>query len=169
MDADAPVVYVARDIESFCRDIHPRLVAAMRAMTGSNSTGEEIAQEALSRTWQHWSRVAVMDHPEAWCWQVATNLARSRLRRHLAERRANQRIGARHEPMDRADLVADIALRAAMAQLPARQRAVIALRYVADLDVATTARVLDLPTGTVKSTTSRALDTLRSLLTDFEA
>jgi RNA polymerase sigma-70 factor (sigma-E family) len=160
---------VARDIESFCRDVHPRLVASMRALTGSNAVGEEIAQEALARTWQHWKRVSEMEHPEAWCWRVATNLATSRLRRLVTERRANQRFAPSDGSIPAVDIARDVALRAAIAKLPQRQRSVIALRFVADLDVETTAAALGIPVGTVKSSTSRALDTLRALLTDFEA
>ena len=49
--------------------------------------------------------------------------------------------------------------------LPTRQRQVLVLRFVEDLDVATTARLLRVREGTVKSTTHAALASLRAGLT----
>lgn len=71
---------------------------------------------------------------------------------------------------DRAEPCADPALglqvRAALAVLPPRQRAVVVLRYWADLDIAATAAAMGCSIGTVKSHTARALARLRSLLGD---
>ena len=52
----------------------------------------------------------------------------------------------------------------AMLRLPARQRAVLVLRYFDDASEARVAEILEMPVGTVKSTTARALDGLRRIL-----
>lgn len=57
-------------------------------------------------------------------------------------------------------------LRSALQSLPRRQRAVVVLRYVKDLDVNETAFVLDCPVSTVSSTAARALGSLKQFLTE---
>ena len=63
-------------------------------------------------------------------------------------------------------VVARRALMAALEKLPPRQRACVVLRYFEDLDVAATASALGCSQGTVKSQTSRALDSLRSMFSE---
>ena len=53
---------------------------------------------------------------------------------------------------------------AALARVPARQRAVLILRYWEDLSVEATAALLSCTTGTVKSQAARGLQTLRTHL-----
>src|SRR5688500_2085145 len=58
------------------------------------------------------------------------------------------------DPLDR------IAMTQALRELPARQRAVLVLRYLMDLDVAATAEAMGCSEGTVKSQASRGLANL---------
>ena len=57
----------------------------------------------------------------------------------------------------------------ALATLPPRSRAVVVLRYWADMSVQETAKVLDCSEGNVKSQSARALEKLRVRLLDAEA
>jgi RNA polymerase sigma-70 factor (sigma-E family) len=54
----------------------------------------------------------------------------------------------------------------ALRAVPARQRAVLVLRYLEGLDVAATAEALGCSTGTVKSQTAHGLAALRAILGD---
>lgn len=54
----------------------------------------------------------------------------------------------------------------ALTEVPARQRAVLVLRYWEDLSVEETAALMECSTGTVKSQAARGLQTLRALLAE---
>lgn len=147
------------DVSAFCRELHPRLVGALALHCGDRDVAQELAQETLARVWERWSTVERLDSPEAWAFRVGFNLAASRFRRRAAERRARARFG----PVDDhvADVADAVAVRAAVALLPPRQRAAVVLRYFADLPVDETAAVMGCAPGTVKSLTSQAIATLR--------
>lgn len=150
-------------VVAFCRSVHPRLAGSLTLHCGDRGVAEEVAQEALARAWERWAAVSAMDSPERWVYRVAFNLATSRGRRRSAERRARQRLAARPAVgvPDRDDA---LAVRAAVASLPPRQRAAVVLRYFADLPVADVAEVLGCAEGTVKSLTSHAIAALRDRL-----
>lgn len=152
----------------FCAEIRDRLVGSLTLYCGDRAVAEELAQDALVRTWEHWSRVRTMDAPEAWTFRTATNLANSWYRRRAAERRAKERLRgqrtAHHDPPDGS--TAEV-VRAAVAALPPKQRAVVIARFFLDLSVDQTATALGCAPGTVKATTSHAVARLRAMgLTD---
>ena len=59
-----------------------------------------------------------------------------------------------------------LVLSSVLLRLPKRRRAVLVLRFWADLSVEQVAEILDCPTGTVKSLTARGLADLRAQLGD---
>jgi RNA polymerase sigma-70 factor (sigma-E family) len=148
------------EVGTFCRSMHPRLVGALALHCGDRDVAEELAQEALARVWERWSSVRAMASPESWTFRVGFNLAASRFRRAAAERRARSRAG--HPDDHVPDAASAIAVRAAVAALPPRQRAAVVLRYFADLSVDDTAAALGCAPGTVKSLTSQAITALRA-------
>jgi RNA polymerase sigma-70 factor (sigma-E family) len=131
-----------------------RAFAVARRLTGDAAAAEDIAAEALTRTYVSWSRVRRYEHLDAWVARVTTNLAIKSLRRTALPQ---------HEvvadPSDEATL--RLALVDALGHLPRRQREAVALRYLADLSVDEVARTLGVSTGTVKQSVHRALRTLR--------
>ncbi|MBW3658559.1 MAG: sigma-70 family RNA polymerase sigma factor [Actinobacteria bacterium] len=153
------------ELSEFCRREHPRLVRALTSFCGDRVVAEELAQEALVKTCEHWRRVSNMAAPSAWAHRVAMNLATSTFRRRAAERRALARAGSadRHVDVDVPEL---LALRTALAHLGERRRKVVVLRHVAQLSVSETAAVLGMSENAVRSMTSRALAELRAALED---
>lgn len=153
------------ELAALCRREHPRLVGTLSLYTGDAGLAQELAQEALERVVASWPQVRRMPAPGAWAHRVGINLANSHFRRRGAERRARAREEARsaHLPIE-ADAAWALDVRRAVAQLPKRQRAVVVLRFFADLSVHEVADLLGITDGTVKSSSAAALTTLRSVL-----
>lgn len=152
--------------EDFVKGLYPRLVGGLTLHCGDPWLAEELAQETLARVWDRWETVRSADSPQAWAWRVALNLSTSWFRRRAAERRATARAGIAPAPgrLSDGDVPDRLAVRQAVASLPARQRAVLVLRYFDDLGVAEAAVALGCAPGTVKSLTHRAIAGLRDRL-----
>jgi RNA polymerase sigma-70 factor (sigma-E family) len=132
-------------------------------LTGDWSQAEELAQEALVRTWWRWPVVRRLDRPGDYARKVLVNRHRSLLRRALVEARYAARTRIQEaQPFDGHEDAAVLA--AALRRLTPRQRAVVVLRFQEDLSVAEVARLLGTSASAVKSTTNRALVRLRSQL-----
>lgn len=146
---------------AFYRREYPRLTSALFAYTGDREVASELAQEAMARAWDHWTRVAHFDNPAAWTCRVAMNLANSSWRRMLLARRiATQR--QCEEPVIEADIGVRLAVRQAVIALPRRQRTAIALRYFADLSIEDAAKLMRCRPGTVTALTVQAIANLRN-------
>ena len=132
-----------------------RAFVVARRLTGDVSHAEDIAAEALARTYARWSKVRTLEFRDAWVARVATNLAIDAARRKKLE--LNARASA--DPSE--EVVLRVALVAALTRLPRRQRETVAMRYLADLSIDDVAESLGVSTGTVKQTCHRALEKLR--------
>jgi RNA polymerase sigma-70 factor, ECF subfamily len=75
-------------IREFLRDDYQRLVNAVALLTGDIAAAEDVVQEALVRAWIRSDRGEELGSLAAWVVVVAMNLARSRWRRILVERRS---------------------------------------------------------------------------------
>lgn len=111
-----------------------------------------------------------MEQQSAWFTRVALNLANSRWRRLLVERRSTAVLAERQRLPATPDLVDALVVRAALSYLTPRQRAAVVLRFFDDLDLASTAAVMRCSQGTVKKLTARGLAVLRAALSiEFDA
>jgi RNA polymerase sigma-70 factor (ECF subfamily) len=154
-------------IREFLHTRYPRLVAAVALVCGSRPAAEDAVQEALLRAWELSEKGEEIESLNAWVTTVSLNVARSGLRRLLAERRARSRLGRDFVPEPSGDRV-DV--ERALAELPRRQREAVVLRYYLQMDTREVAGVLGVHEGTVKSTLSRARSALAGALgeTDTE-
>ncbi|GIV00624.1 MAG: RNA polymerase sigma subunit ECF family protein [Actinomycetota bacterium] len=155
-------------IREFLMTSYPRLVAAVALVSGSRPAAEDAVQEALLRAWERSERGERIESLPAWVATVALNLARSGVRRVLAERRARARLGdpisvLEGDPAERLDV--ELALRT----LPRRQREAVVLRYYLGMDTREVAEVLRINEGTVKSSLFRARAALAQALGIGEA
>src|ERR1700733_2949822 len=164
-----------RQFEGFVAEASDTLFHTGYLMTGDVKDAEDLVQETFLRVARRWNQVRSMDHPAAYARRILINLV---LRD--ADRRSRQKaeLVPQGAGIDAADLNAARVLREiddlaefrwALAQLPARQRAVLVLRYWADLPVAEVAGILGCSAGTVKSTASRAAARLGAVLRSGES
>jgi RNA polymerase sigma factor (sigma-70 family) len=132
-------------------------------MVGDRRLAEDLVAEGFARAWASWPRVSKHPAPKAWVLRTALNLRVSWWRRR---RREIPLVGADRVPSWESPEGIDPSLMAALNRLSPRQREVIVLRYLLDLDTNSTAAVLGIAAGTVTAHLSRAADALQRELAD---
>jgi RNA polymerase sigma factor (sigma-70 family) len=152
-----------RDFAEFYREAKDECLFAVLVSVGDRDTAQDLVAEAFARAWASWRTVSRHPAPAAWVVRTALNASISRWRRRrrevpvadlalVADRPASGEVsGSSVDPR----------IMAALLQLPARQRQVVALRLFLDLDTAGTAQVLGIAAGTVQAHLGRALAALR--------
>ena len=151
------------EFSEFFASQYARLCWLGLLLTGSRAEAEELAQEALVRTWWRWRLVRRPADPASYARRVLVNRHRSLRRRAAVEARWLARSRPEEVALPAGDERAMVLWQAVRA-LPQRQRAVLVLRFHQDLPEAEVARLLGLPLGTVKSLGHRALARLRQRL-----
>ena len=151
------------DFDAYVAVAWPRLLRSAWVLTGDWHRAEDLVQTVLARAYGRWPRLRD-GAPDAY---LRTMLATTYLtwwRRRARNEIPTDPLPDRPEGLGR-DATGQVemqeAMRRALALLPRQQRAVLMLRFHADLTEADTARALSIGVGTVKSYTARALATLR--------
>lgn len=148
------------------RELHSqrdRLYRAVALVVGDAGLAADAIDEAMTRAYTRWDRIAAYASPEGWVYRVALNAARSAIRKKRREDLWEQ-------PPERTvvDRPPDLELRAAIGRLPANSRDVVVARYFLDWSTADTAAALGIPEGTVKTRLKRALARLAADLEGAE-
>ncbi|MFD8200389.1 SigE family RNA polymerase sigma factor, partial [Streptomyces sp. NPDC059701] len=126
---------------------------------------DDLAADALLALWHRWDRVRAADHPVAYARGVVANLARSRIRSAVRERRRVALFWSqREERTENPDVAGVVDVQEALRALPFRKRACVVLRHAFDLSEKDTALALGISVGTVKSQTSKAMAELQRVL-----
>lgn len=160
MNTEASVAAPTKlDFDSYVRARLPHLIKFGCALTADEHAAADLVQDALERTLLRWGRIH--GDPEPYVRRAMVNRSIS-IWRKFGRERVTDRIPELSRAGDEPGH--DEALFAALRQLPPRQRAVIALRYLEDLTEVETAHVLNCAVGTVKSQSSSAISKLRTLL-----
>ena len=153
-----------QDFAEFYRSAADECLRTVVVSIGDQDTAQELVDEAFARAWSSWRTVSRHPAPKAWVVRTALNAGISRWRRRRREVPVP-------DPARVADLPAasgtsvsqvDPRIMAALMRLPARQREVVALRLILDLDIAQSAEVLGIARGTVMAHLGRAMATLRN-------
>jgi RNA polymerase sigma factor (sigma-70 family) len=146
----------AGEFDDVYRTLWPGLVRLGHLLTGSEVVGQDVAQEAFIGLLRQTGQV---ERPASYLRRAVVNLAINRQRRSAREHAYVA--GLREQVQDPPEIDETWAL---IATLPARQRAVLVLRFYEDLSEAQIAAVIGCRRGTVKSLASRALARLRQEL-----
>lgn len=138
------------------------LYRMLLGMTGRSAVAEDLVQDTFLRLIR---QRAPLDHVGGWLYRCAANLAIDHARRRRREQLVAEPPEAPSAGPDWTDRILDRErLAAALNQLPADQRQVVALHYFADQSLADVARALALPLGTVKTRLHRAYRRLAAVL-----
>ncbi|WP_067441327.1 SigE family RNA polymerase sigma factor [Nocardioides jensenii] len=145
------------------RRLHLRRIAY--AICGDWHLADDLLQDALVKLYVAWPRVRRDEQPEAYVRQILVRVNIDEHRRRMRRPQTVELTGG-DEAAQRPGLPAEerSALFDALQQMPEMQRKTVVLRHWLGLSVTETAHELGIGEGTVKSHTSRGLDTLRALL-----
>ncbi|MEV0002581.1 SigE family RNA polymerase sigma factor [Micromonospora sp. NPDC050980] len=153
--------------EEFREFVAARSGALLRTaylLAGDWATAEDLLQTALTKTYLAWKRLGGIDAIEPYARRVLVNTSTSWWRRRWHGERPTEVLPERAGVDEIEHQLDRDALWRHLQALPARQRAVLVLRFYEDMSEAQTAALLEISPGTVKSQTSRALNTLRRRL-----
>ena len=152
-----------RAFEDVVREHGKALARLAFFLCRDKDTAEEIAAEALARTWPRW-RDSQVEDLVPYLRRVTVNLARkTRHRRFLAAQYERQLNSMLHIDDVQGPVSTRVDLVRAVMGLATSHRAVIVLRFLEDLSEAEVAELLGISVGTVKSRTSRALGALKRI------
>lgn len=139
-------------------------------LTGDAATAEDLLQETFLAVWRGAATFQGRSSVRTWLFGIAHNKAG-----HWLRRRHPEPLDEHADVPDPGSAVPEMAdeawererITAALAQLPAAQRAVLELTFYHGFSCAEVAEVLDCPVGTVKSRAYLARRRLAQLLADL--
>ncbi len=153
------------EFHSFFEQHHRQLARLAYLLTNDHDAADDITADAFTAAWRHWDRVRQADSPLAYLRRTVANMAATRLRRIMRERRGLGVLGNLAETHSTdTDVPAVVDVRAALMSLSAGKRECVVLRYAFDLSEDETARALGISVGTVKSQTSKGAGELERIL-----
>jgi RNA polymerase sigma-70 factor (sigma-E family) len=155
---------MAGDDEGFEEFVGARYMDLLRIaylLTGSAHEAEDLLQSALVKVMRRWKRI---EDPVSYLRRVMVNQHISWWRRYKSHEIVTDEPPER-QVSDPADRIASRAqLSGVLRALSPRMRAVVVLRYLADLPETEVAAILGCSVGTVKSQASRGLARLREVI-----
>ncbi len=136
-------------------------------LSGDEHDAADLVQETITKLYVRWSRLRSVDNLDAYVHRMLVRVFLDSRRRGwlkvLLGASPPERAAPPGPQVEEREVV-----RAALAQIPPRQRAVLVLRYLHDKPVVEVAVALGCSEGTVKSQAAHGLTALRRVLTGFE-
>jgi RNA polymerase sigma-70 factor (sigma-E family) len=152
------------EVAEFAEIALPRLRRTAFLLCGDWQTAEDLVQTTLAKVLVSWRRIRQQDAVHAYATRTLVNV-------YFADRRLKRPREVLTDrvpecPVEWPAPETRLVVLSALATLPPRGRAVVVLRYWADLSVEQVAAVLGCSPGNVKSQSARSLDKLRAVLED---
>jgi RNA polymerase sigma-70 factor, ECF subfamily len=147
------------EFEQVFRSAYPSVLRTAYLVLHDRGRAEEVTQDAFLRLYERWSKAVVYDHPVAWVRKV---VLRDAIRRAERERRQQPTLVLADRGTQ--DRIPDLDVMHAVAALPPRQRAVVALYYLEDRPVDEIADLMQVSGSTVKQHLFQARGSLSELL-----
>lgn len=155
----------AESFEALYRRAFPRVYAYVASLLGDRAAAEDTTALAFERAYRKRRRYrAGRGSPEAWLFGIARNAALDELRKR--KRRATLEAEPEDVAAPGADELAELSLRretvrAALGQLDARERELVALKFMAGLSNAEIAGVIGVSESNVGTRLHRTVNKLR--------
>ena len=161
---------VAGDEVAFARIVaayHLDLVRVAYVICGDEGMAEDAAQAAWWIAWRKLPSLRDPDRLKPWLVAVAANEARKAIKRERRHPVVELKIESNASPeADPGGAIDHVDLAHALSRLKPEDRALVALRYAADLDSTELGPVLGISPSGVRTRLSRLLDRLRKELGD---
>jgi RNA polymerase sigma-70 factor (ECF subfamily) len=153
------------DIGILVGPLIPPLRRYARALLRDRAAADDLVQDCLERAISCWHQRRAEASTRTWLFTILHNLAANRLR-SIARRGPHVEIDETTmvHPPSQEDALRHRDLLRALDALSAEHRSVILLVSVEDLSYAETAKVLDIPLGTVMSRLARAREKLAAAM-----
>jgi len=156
--------------EELCALYAARVCRFAAVVAGRDGDPDDIAQDALLKAITRLDRFDPRrGSMEGWLWRIVANTAKdatrkARLRALLTERVGRRESGVINLEDVAVERLAAGELLAAIARLSPRDRQLLALRFVADLDTASVGQIVGLSAESARRAIGRALERLRVLV-----
>lgn len=145
-------------------ELIPRLRRYARALVGDRATADDLVQDTLERAWAKLHLYRRGTDLRAWLFTVMHNVHVNRVRAARATETLEDEMPELAQRATQGDALLVRDLERAVAALPEGQRQVLLLVALEDLSYEETARVLEIPIGTVMSRLARAREKVRQLM-----
>lgn len=165
-----PEPHVRAEDDSFAAWVSPHILS-MRLLAGrlEHEDPDDLVQEAIIQAWKKRHLYdAARGSPQTWLLAVLVGRARTRSRRRRWRLAAHPRVDRASTDDGSSTAVESLALRAAVEQLPKRQRLAVECFYYLDLSIHEAAAALHCTPGTVKSNLAMARRSLKKILETAE-
>jgi RNA polymerase sigma factor (sigma-70 family) len=154
----------ARLVETLYRERGPQLWSFGRRLGLGPEECDDVVQEAHLRLHLALAGGTPVEDPAGWLYTVLYRLA---MDRHRLARRVRDLVGRwPSAELQTTDPSLDLSVWTAIDTLPTRQRAILYLRYRADLPFERIAEVMGIEAGAARTAASRAIGRVRKLLDD---